>query len=102
MPRRCAVYGCRGNYTGEPYTKCVSFPTDEETRLKWISALPIAPSSLVERKIFGYVSHTLKENISYISWIFHSYISCLVLPTLKELIAAGKKVAGIKSYEEFG
>ena len=30
MPRRCAVYGCRGNYIGEPYTKTVSFPTDEE------------------------------------------------------------------------
>ena len=50
MSRQCAVYGCRGNYKGEPYTKCVSFPTDEETRLKWISALPNDPSTLLERK----------------------------------------------------
>ena len=51
MPRRCAVYGCRGNYRrGEPYTKTVSFPTDQETRSKWITALPNDSRTLVGRK----------------------------------------------------
>ena len=50
MPLRCAVYGCRGNYRGEPYTKTVSFPTDEETRSKWITTLPNDSRTLVGRK----------------------------------------------------
>ena len=49
MPRCCAVYGCRGNYR-EPYTKTVSFPTGEETRSKWITALPNDSRTLVGRK----------------------------------------------------
>ena len=51
MPRRCGVYGCRGNYRCEPYTKTVvSFPTDEETRSKWITALPNDSRTLGGRK----------------------------------------------------
>ena len=50
MPRRCAVYGCCGNYRGEPYTKTVSFPTDEETRSKWITAPPNDSRTFVGRK----------------------------------------------------
>ena len=50
MPRRCAVYGCRGNYKGEPYTKTVSFPSEKETRQKWIAAMPNDPASFLEKE----------------------------------------------------
>ena len=45
MPRRCPVYGCRGNYRSELYTKI-----ETETRLKWITALPNDSRTLVGRK----------------------------------------------------
>ena len=41
MPCRCNVFGCRGNYPGEPYMKTVSFPKDPNERKKWIDAMPI-------------------------------------------------------------
>ena len=28
MPKRCAVYNCRGKYNGQPYSSLVSFPKD--------------------------------------------------------------------------
>ena len=65
MPRRCAVYGCPGNYSCEPYTKTVSFPTDEETRSKWIIALPNDTRTLVGRKeIWINVTHFEGESVT--------------------------------------
>ena len=40
MPKRCAAFGSRGNYAGEPYTRTVSFPRNEEERNRWIDAMP--------------------------------------------------------------
>ena len=40
MPKRCAAFGCRDNYAGEPYTRTVSFPRNEEERNRWIDAMP--------------------------------------------------------------
>ena len=50
MPRCCSVYECHGNYDGEPYTKQVSFPTNESTRSKWIAAMPNDAASLTKKK----------------------------------------------------
>ena len=50
MPKKCNVYGCRGNYRGKPYTKVVSFPTDEVERNRWIEAMPNERSSLLQLK----------------------------------------------------
>lgn len=50
MPKKCNVYGCRGNYRDEPYTKVVSFPTDEVERNRWIDAMPNERSSLLQLK----------------------------------------------------
>ena len=58
MPKKCDVYGCRGNYRGEPYTKVVPFPKDEEERSRWIDAMPNDRSSLLMlRKISTCVHH---------------------------------------------
>ena len=58
MPKKCNVYGCRGNYRGEPYTKVVSFPTDEVDRNRWIEAMPNECSSLLQLKqIYACVCH---------------------------------------------
>ena len=40
MGRVCCVYGCCGNYRGEPYSQVVSFPKDEKSRGEWFAALP--------------------------------------------------------------
>ena len=50
MPKKCNVYGCRGNYRGEPYTEVVPFPTDEVERNRWIDAMPNEHSSLLQLK----------------------------------------------------
>ena len=50
MGRHCIVYNCRGNYRGEPYSQVVKFPTDENERSKWISALPNDPKTSLKRK----------------------------------------------------
>ena len=50
MGKRCASYGCRGNYEGEPYSKVVKFPKDEVTRQAWIDAMPNNPGTLKDRK----------------------------------------------------
>jgi hypothetical protein len=50
MPKRCAVYGCRSNYRGEPYTQVVRFPTDDMERERWIKAMPNAGPSLIGRR----------------------------------------------------
>ena len=55
MPHRCAVYGCRGNYTGEPYCDVVKFPSKDNVEAKkirdtWISAMPNDPKTLIKRK----------------------------------------------------
>ena len=58
MPKNCNVHGCRGNYRGEPYTKVVSFPTDEVERNRWIEAMPNERSSLLQLKqIYACVRH---------------------------------------------
>ena len=49
MPKRCAAYGCRGNYTGGPYTSVVRFPIEITERNRWIEAMPNDPGSLRER-----------------------------------------------------
>lgn len=50
MPRKCAAFGCRGNYAGEPYSKLVSFPNDKNEREKWINAMPNERTSLTSKK----------------------------------------------------
>ena len=59
MPKRCADYGCRGNYLGEPYTPVVRFPTGMTERNKWIEAMPNDPGSLREKKKSVCVHHIL-------------------------------------------
>ena len=63
MPHRCAVYGCRGNYTGEPYSDVVKFPSKDNVEAKkigdtWISAMPNDPKTLIKRKTI-YIRNTL-------------------------------------------
>ena len=43
MPKRCAVFNCRGNYDGEPYSQVVSFPTDRVERTRWIETMGVNP-----------------------------------------------------------
>ena len=50
MGRLCCVYGCRGNYRGEPYSQVVSFPKDEKSRNEWFEALPNDRKQLEEKK----------------------------------------------------
>ena len=53
MGRKCNVYGCRGNFAGEPYSKVVSFPDKNEMPdewERWIEAMPNARKSLEECK----------------------------------------------------
>ncbi|ESO10440.1 hypothetical protein HELRODRAFT_183597 [Helobdella robusta] len=57
MPKRCAVFGCRGNYRGQPHTKVVRFPTEEAERDRWIKAMPNAGSSLTGRDLYVCASH---------------------------------------------
>ena len=64
MSKKCNVYGCRRNYRGEPYTKVISFPTDEVERNCWIEAMPNERSSLLQLKqIYACVRHF------YCEWI---------------------------------
>ena len=59
MPRKCSVYGCKGNYKSSLNSpdssnvekiSCYRFPKDPEERLKWINALPnkINPSDITD------------------------------------------------------
>ncbi|XP_076811672.1 uncharacterized protein LOC143458706 [Clavelina lepadiformis] len=65
MPKKCNVYGCRGNYREEPYSKVVSFPTDEVERNRWINAMPNERSSLLQLKqIYACANHFDCEWIS--------------------------------------
>ena len=58
MPKRCAAFGCRGNYNGEPYSRMVRFPQEETERASWISAMPNAAGSLKHRtELFICSSH---------------------------------------------
>lgn len=58
MPKRCAAYGCRGNYRGEPYSHMVRFPSDAVEREAWINALPNKKGSVTHRKdLFICASH---------------------------------------------
>ena len=50
MPKGCNVYGCRGNYRGEPYTPVVKCPDDPEIRRQWLDSLPNERSSLEKLK----------------------------------------------------
>ena len=57
MPKRCNVFGCKGNYR-KPYTKVVAFPTDEVERSRWINAMPNERSSLLQlRQIYACEHH---------------------------------------------
>ena len=57
MVQTCMAFGCRENYKGEPCTKMVS-SWDEESRLRWISAMPNAPAQLREKeKIWLCITH---------------------------------------------
>ena len=65
MPKKCNVYGCWGNHRGEPYTKVVSFPTDEVERNRWIEAMPNESSSLLQLKqIYDCIRHFDSEWIT--------------------------------------
>ena len=58
MPKKCNVFGCRGNYRCEPYTQVVPFPSDEVERDRWIDAMPNERSSLLQLKqIYDCVHH---------------------------------------------
>ena len=58
MPKSVMSNGCRGNYSGEPYTKVVEFPTDEVERNRWIDAVPNEHSSLRQlKKIYPCAHH---------------------------------------------
>ena len=46
MPKGSNVYGCRGNYRGEPYAPVVKFPDDPEIRRQWLDSLPNKRSRL--------------------------------------------------------
>jgi len=50
MPKRCAVFGCRSNYRGEPYTLVVRSPTDEVEYDRWIKAMPNTGRSIIGRR----------------------------------------------------
>ena len=50
MPQKCAAFGCRGNFGGEPYSKLISFPNDVNKRKKWINALANERSSFASKK----------------------------------------------------
>ena len=53
MGRKCNVYGCRGNYSAEPYSKVVSFPDKDEYPdewERWIEAMPNERKTLDELK----------------------------------------------------
>ena len=50
MPRRCAAFNCRGNYSRKPYSQLVSFPSNENERKTWIGAMPNNPQTLIGRK----------------------------------------------------
>ena len=58
MPKRCASFGCFGNYKGQSYVRMVKFPTDVNERERWIQALPNSRESLNQRKeIYICASH---------------------------------------------
>ena len=58
MPKKCNVYGCHGNYRGEPYTKSAPFPKDKEERSRWIDATPNDRSRLLKRReIYACLHH---------------------------------------------
>ena len=46
MPRRCSVFGCRGNYLGDTYTKVIAFPTEDSEKERWMMAMPNVIKSL--------------------------------------------------------
>ena len=51
MGCKCNVYGYRGNYPGEPYTKIVSFPEEYPDEWeRWIEAMPNERKTLEELK----------------------------------------------------
>ena len=62
MPNKCNVYGCRGNYRGEPYTKVIEFPHDEAERNRWIDAMPNDRSSLEKLKKYMLVRNISRGN----------------------------------------
>ena len=57
MPKLCAAYGCRGNNKGEPYTRMVKFPSEENERRRWIEAMPYNPATVITRRDIFCASH---------------------------------------------
>jgi hypothetical protein len=58
MPKHCAAFDCHGNYKGQPYTRMVRFPTEENERRRWIEAIPSNPLTLNRRRdIYVCASH---------------------------------------------
>ena len=51
MLTKCAVFGCRGNYKGEPYSPVVKFPeNDPNTKNLWLDSMPNDRKSLEDKK----------------------------------------------------
>ena len=50
MPKACNVFGCRGNYRGEPYSPVVKCPRDPDIRQRWLDSMPNDRASLENLK----------------------------------------------------
>ena len=81
MGKRCASYGCRGNYAGEPESKVVRFPKDELTRQAWIDAMPNDPETLKGRtEIYICAAHFEGKWISVKGGTYLAIPSSLLFP----------------------
>ena len=61
MPKKCNVFGCRGNYRCEPYTKVVQFPCDGDELDRWIDVMPNESSSTSSAPVAALVAFTQKK-----------------------------------------
>ena len=68
MGRKCSVFDCNGNYSGQPYTRVVKFPKDEIIRNQWIDAMPNPQSQLEKNSEIMLKANPkyIKKNNSYI------------------------------------
>ena len=61
MPGRCNIFGCKGNYPGEPYSPVTPFPSkknERDERERWILASPNDPVKLCQlEQIWACKSH---------------------------------------------
>ena len=44
MGRKCAAFGCRGDFKGEPYSYVVKFPDKETDQNSWDSWIDVMPN----------------------------------------------------------